>query len=468
MRKSSTESFLEYKTRVMDSKSATFCGAKWHGATIWLGHGQTTSCHLPSPHDIPIEELKENPSAIHNTSHKKKMRKMMLNGEQPSECYKCWDVEAKGVDKISERVFKTLMYEETDLDAIPLRKWSDNVLLRTLEVSVDRACNLACSYCGPTFSTTWVKDIKDNGPYENIQSDKREHYTHTSDWAANVTKRGEDNPYIQAFWKWWEEDGGLADTLDGIRVTGGEPIMRPSVWKLLDWFKNNPERGKRMRFAINSNLVPEKEKTFQRLLDAIEYVPGFEMFTSCEAFGIQADYIRDGMNYEVWLNNVKRLLEQSKVNKLGIMMTINALSLDSITDFMDDILELREEYSGSSILLSLNPVYNPEFQSISTLPTNIIKYYNDKLIVWHEKRKEDLLDQEGIHVTRIIDHLDKAIRIPHSEEVLKKRQGDFKSFYTQYDKRRGKDLRTTFSPILSEWYDSLTPTRVFKIETSNG
>ena len=66
MRKSSTESFLEYKTRVMDSKSATFCGAKWHGATIWLGHGQTTSCHLPSPHDIPIEELKENPSAIHN------------------------------------------------------------------------------------------------------------------------------------------------------------------------------------------------------------------------------------------------------------------------------------------------------------------------------------------------------------------------------------------------------------------
>ena len=116
----------------------------------------------------------------------------------------------------------------------------------------------------------------------------------------------EHNPYIEAFWKWWEEDGGLADTLDGIRVTGGEPIMHPSVWKLLDWFKNNPERGKRMRFAINSNLVPEKEKTFQRLLDAIEYVPGFEMFTSCEAFGIQADYIRDGMNYEVWLNNVKR------------------------------------------------------------------------------------------------------------------------------------------------------------------
>ena len=455
MRKSASETFLEYKTRVMDSKSSTFCGAKWHGATIWLGHGQTTSCHLPSPHDISIEELENNPSAIHNTSHKKEMRRMMLLGEQPSECYKCWDVEDKGPDKISERVFKTLMYEETDLDAIPLRKWNDNTFLRTLEVSFDRACNFACSYCGPTFSTTWVKDIKVNGPYENIQSDKREHYVNTADWAASIAKRDEDNPYIQAFWKWWEEDGGLADTLDGIRVTGGEPIMHPSVWKLFDWFKNNPERGKSMRFAINSNLVPEKEKTFQRLLDAIEYVPGFEMFTSCEARGTQADYIRDGMNYEVWLNNVRRLLEQSKVNKLGIMMTINALSLDSITKFMDDILELRAEYNNSSILLSLNLVYHPEFQSISTLPGYIIKHYNDKLRAWHEKRKEDLLDQEDVHVTRLIDHLDKAIREPHSDEVLRKRQSDFKSFYTQYDKRRDKDLRTTFSPILSEWYDSL-------------
>ena len=51
------ESFKDYKTRVMDSKSASFCGAKWYNATIWLGHGQTTSCHLPASHAIPLEEL---------------------------------------------------------------------------------------------------------------------------------------------------------------------------------------------------------------------------------------------------------------------------------------------------------------------------------------------------------------------------------------------------------------------------
>ena len=159
---------------------------------------------------------------------------------------------------------------------------------------------------------------------------------------VRISTKEEDNPYIQAFWEWWEEEGGLVDTLDGIRVTGGEPIMHPRVWKLFDWFKNNPERGRNMRFAVNSNLIPEKEKTFQKLLDMVEYVPNFEMFTSCEATGVQADYIRDGMNYEVWLNNVKRLLDQPKVNRTVIMMTINALCLGSITDFMDDMLELRK------------------------------------------------------------------------------------------------------------------------------
>ena len=454
------ETLHEYKARVIDSKSASFCGAKWHGATIWLGHGQTVSCHLPASHDIPLEELKSNPSTIHNTPHKKQMRKMMLEGVRPPECYKCWNVEDRG--QLSERVFKTSMYKEADLDAIPLTKWDDDTFLRHLEVSFDRACNFACSYCGPTFSTKWVKDIKDNGPYENLKSDNREHFTNTAPWAESIAKRDEDNPYIQAFWEWWEEEGGLVDTLEGIRVTGGEPIMHPDVWKLFDWFKNNPERGKNMKFGINSNLIPEKEKTFQRLLDIVEYVPNFEMFTSCEATGAQANYIRDGMDYEVWINNVKRLLDQPKVNKFCIMMTINALCLGSITDFMDDMLALREIYGKErSPFLSLNPVYNPEFQSISTLPTYIIKHYNDKLKMWYKERKEDLTSSEDVNVSRVIKHMDKAINNPHPEEVLKKRQNDFKSFYTQYDERRNKDFRTTFDPIIVDWYDTLTVEKVY-------
>ena len=466
-RKPDTESFLDYRTRIMDPKSSSFCGAKWHNATIWLGHGQTVSCHLPASHDINVEELKDNPTAIHNTSHKKKMRKMMLEGERPPECYKCWAVEDEGHDRISERVLKTRMFTDEDLDEIPLKKWDDDTFLRTLEISFDKACNFACSYCNPSFSSTWVKDIKDNGPYEHIISDEREHFANAAEWTVSAGRTDEENPYISAFWEWWEAEGGLADTLEGIRITGGEPIMHPSVWKLFDWFKNNPERGKNMRFAINSNLVPDKEKTFQRLLDVIDYVPQFEMFTSCEATGIQAEYIRDGIDYDKWLSNCKRLLEQPKLNRMYIMMTINALCLCSITDFMDDMLDIRVSNAVGPIL-SLNPVYNPEFQSLSTFPTYILEHYHEKLKAWYDRRGSELVDVEEVHVTRLISLLEKTIRNPHPEELLKKRQGDFKSFYMQYDKRRGKDFVSTFDPIVVDWYNGLTPTRVFNIEANNG
>ncbi len=62
---------LEFKQKKLDTKSASFCAAKWYNATIWLGSGMTTSCHHPLPHKIDLEEIKKNPSAIHNTRQKR-------------------------------------------------------------------------------------------------------------------------------------------------------------------------------------------------------------------------------------------------------------------------------------------------------------------------------------------------------------------------------------------------------------
>ena len=71
------ESFAQYKARLIDPISDSYCAAKWLNATIWLGNGQTTSCHHPLGHQIDAAELLTNPSAIHNTPHKKYMRKLM-------------------------------------------------------------------------------------------------------------------------------------------------------------------------------------------------------------------------------------------------------------------------------------------------------------------------------------------------------------------------------------------------------
>ena len=154
------ENFEDFKKRMIDPISDSYCSAKWYNATIWLGHGQTTSCHHPPGHYIDPKELVDNPSAIHNTQHKKKMRKMMLEGERPNECEYCWKVEDIGRNNISDRTYKTEIFKDEDIIASSKMDWQEDVMLKTLEISFDRTCNFACSYCSPGFSTTWVKDIK--------------------------------------------------------------------------------------------------------------------------------------------------------------------------------------------------------------------------------------------------------------------------------------------------------------------
>ena len=66
------------------------------------------------------------------------------------------------------------------------------------------------------------------------------------------------------------------------------------------------------------------------------------LYTSCEATGAQAEYIRDGLDYEQWLRNTKRMLVEGNSNGVNIMMTINSLCLFSITDFLDEVYKLKE------------------------------------------------------------------------------------------------------------------------------
>ena len=466
--KKHTESFADYKKRLIDPISDSYCAAKWLNATIWLGNGQTTSCHHPLGHQIDAGELEANPSAIHNTPHKKLMRKMMQEGTRPQECEYCWKIEDLGRNSISDRVYKTAVFEESDIIKTATADWQENTMLKTLEISFDRTCNFACSYCNPSFSTTWVKDINKFGPYRNINGDARSHFINKADHARPLPD--DVNPYTQAFWKWWEQEDGLADNLEEIRITGGEPLMAPGVWKLFEWFKNNQERvknrkdGKVMRYAINSNLVP-KDDIMDRLIELSHFVPHLEVYTSAESLGKHSEYIRDGFVWDKWLQNLTRLHTEGNIKKTHIMMTINSLCLASIVEFMNEVLAFKRRHNTHYPTMSLNILRFPSFQSCSMLPMDIRQKYSEKLQKWlnlqiHlDERTTDgmpiLMSIEREQTQRLIDYLD-VIKTPHKNvKDPEQNMRDFKQFYSQYDIRRAKNFRETFPPEFVEWYDSI-------------
>lgn len=444
------ETDLEYKRRVIDIKSASFCGAKWYNATIWLGSGMTTSCHHPLPHKVEVADVEANPKALHNTPKKKQERTMMQQGERPAGCEYCWKIEDIGRDNISDRVYKTVLYSDKDLEDAYHTPADQDVDLQTLEIAFDRTCQFACSYCNPAFSSTWVRDIKQHGPYTGLVSDGRNHFTHAHD-SSQLYTLNDRNPYVDAFFAWWDSD--LHRTLQELRITGGEPLMSGYTWKLLDWFKEN--RGKSTtRLAINSNLGMST-KDVVKLLDRAQGVT-LDIYTSNESLNEDAEYIRDGLDWSQWMTNMHMLAGSGRLRGLHVMCTINALCLETLPDFLDLMLKFKQQYGRDFPTFTLNILRFPSFQSPLVLPDDIRTRYKNNLQQWYtDNHSNELLHQMEINqVQRLIDYLD-VVKTPHSDTFDRASlYNDFKKFHEQYDQRRGKDFRKTF-PALADWYDTL-------------
>jgi hypothetical protein len=280
-----------------------------------------------------------------------------------------------------------------------------------------------------------------------LVSDGRNHFTHTHD-SSQLYSFNETNPYVEAFFQWWETD--LHRSLQELRITGGEPFMSGHTWKLIEWFKTNQGRS-RTRLAINSNLGAEID--IDRLINSVQGL-AVEIYTSQEATGSAAEYIRDGLDYPAWQANVIRLLDAGIT--VHCMCTINALCLETLPDHLNYLVSLKKKYGKEKINFTLNILRFPSFQSALVLPDNLRTQFRDQLVEFlvQHRGQTYLHEHEVNHTQRLIDYLD-VVKTPHSEAFeLPKLLNDFSKFYFQYDQRRNKNFGATFSK-LKAWYDNL-------------
>jgi len=280
-----------------------------------------------------------------------------------------------------------------------------------------------------------------------LVSDGRNHFTHTHD-SSQLYSFNETNPYVEAFFQWWETD--LHRTLQELRITGGEPFMSGHTWKLIDWFKTNQGRSQ-TRLAINSNLGAEID--IDRLINSVQGL-AVEIYTSQEATGSAAEYIRDGLDYAAWQANVTRLLDAGIT--VHCMCTINALCLETLSDHLNYLVGLKKKYSKEKVNFTLNILRFPSFQSALVLPDDLRTQFRNQLIEFLAQHTDYnyMHEHEINHTQRLIDYL-AVVKTPHSEAFdMPKLLNDFREFYTQYDQRRNKHFAQTF-PALKEWYDHL-------------
>jgi hypothetical protein len=437
------------------------CLAKWTQVTMQLQSGHNHSCHHPATHKISETEIARNPSALHNTKHKKLRRKEMLDGIRPSECDYCWNVEDNS-DRFSDRIFKS--GEEWSWDykeEIFNLDWRADYNPKYVEVSFSNACNFKCTYCGPSFSSKWVEEIDKYGGYPTTDN-----FNDTT-WMKKENKfpikHSEYNPYVEAFWKWWPD---LYRDLHTFRITGGEPLMSKDTWDILDFIINEPNPNKELKLAINSNLgVPDK--LIDKLIEKIQKIEDggkvkeFIIFTSTDTWGEQAEYIRTGVEFNKVWDNVNKILESCPRIIVTFMSTYNALSVFNYSKLINEVYNLKKTYGSndrywnSATFLDTSYLRWPSHQTVRVLPyqfsKNILDQFNMMLYQSTPSFDWSHIGYSDIEQQKIMRIYDWMISPQDSFEQMKNRYNFYK-YFSEHDIRRGTNFVKTF-PELEEFYN---------------
>ena len=449
----------EMKTtqQLLASVSPSFCLAKWLQVTIHLQNGQTHSCHHPSAHTIPLNELKNNPSALHNTKFKKNARKLMLKGERPPECEYCWKIEDASKDNYSDRHLKSNeVWAKPYFEQVKNLPWDGNINPNYMEVSFSNLCNFKCSYCSPHISSKWMEEVKKFGPYLSETSKYN-----NLDWIEKTGKlpfaNGEKNPYVDAFWDWWPE---ASKKLHMLRLTGGEPLLSQDTFKIFDYLRKNPLPE--MEFAINTNLGVSTN-IINRLIEEVKFVTlnrlvkKMVLFTSLDTWGKQAEYIRFGLEINQFWRNVNRITEELPNIELGFMCTFNALSVTNFKPFLEAVIEqkkIRARSGGAPIYLDISYLRHPEHLSVKILSKKFIDQVGALTHAMEELSEIELGSNRGFFEFEInkLKRIYEWTQVAENDSWIARNRKDFYLFHKEYDQRKGTNFLTTF-PEMSEFWE---------------
>jgi organic radical activating enzyme len=505
-----TKEYKDYASEMkekLNSVSKSFCLAKWQQVSLHLPQGLTQSCYHPPAHSIPIESIKIKPSNLHNSEIKINERKQMLIGQRPEGCSYCWKIEDTS-EELSDRHYRSSeWWASPTFEEVINNSYDYDVIPRYVEVNFNQACNFKCMYCSPHLSTSWEEDVKNYGGYllDGMIHNDLDSLEEKGLMPLKIPNK--ENPYVEAFWQWWPE---IYRKLRVFRMTGGEPLMDKNTFRILDYVNDNPHGH--LELSITSNLCPPDQKLFENFIGKIKdlekirtykdkenlnpftgnhwYVDkGFKhfwLYISLDSTGKQAEYIRNGLDYQRLLDNTRKFLRETRYSTISFINTFNILSIPNLKSFLELILNLRKEFGWNNqeefeispvttddekmhgithkkykqqkfqrIFFDIPLLRYPDWFSVQLATPELIDEVRQCLIFMEEHRQDENYGHtfEGFkphEISKLKRNLAVMEQSLNINDLLINRKR-FCQFVEQYDARRSTDFLEVFPTMKDFW-----------------
>jgi len=189
-------------------------------------------------------------------------------------------------------------------------------------------------------------------------------------------------------------------------------------------------------------------------------IRNFKLFTSIDTWGERAEYIRTGLDLEVWESNFHTYLTKT-ANPITFMITFNILAVTSFKSLLEKILEWRKQYGWYSstnehrIRFDTPYLKEPLQYDMNILPkAEFLPYMQEALEFMAANVDNSAVDKftdlEYEKFRRVVTYMETTI---YSDAKINEGRADFYRWFTEYDRRRKTDFVKTF-PELENFYKS--------------
>lgn len=267
----------------------TFCSLPFVGMNVHLNGGLAVCCM--QDHNNVTHHFNQYPDwrdqGLIN------LKNDLISGIKNSRCNRCWELEDQGVVSYRQR-WNNVYAGHPSFD---LQPGGDIELydLKFLHLDFDNFCNLRCIMCHPSVSSSIAAEYLSN---------KDQFLPFYGQMTINQSKWHESLEFENFLTK--------ISNIETLILTGGEPLINPTVIRLLQSLNLN-----KINLIITTNATVVKPEVFELLNSARTTA----ITVSLEGIGDHNNYLRHGSSWKDIDSNINQLVKLTS-NRL-IPITIN-------------------------------------------------------------------------------------------------------------------------------------------------
>lgn len=376
----------------MKTQSKTFCMHPFTGLATREDGAIKICCRSQPISWIQKESLEQ----AWNNETIQLVRKQVLNSERPEVCKPCFDLEDQGVESLRQRHINGVipearinLYPSTPLEEIMPFEFP------TMEIKLNNLCNLKCRMCNPLDSTSWQD-------WKEVESFYEKENNYLVPTIRQLTKT--PGQYIGPFDdtdNWWASFEKLLPYFRRVEFAGGEPLMDPQHYKILDMLK---PYGKNIEIKYATNATTLGIKGGRTIHDYWPYFKSVAVNVSIDGIHDVYNYIRGNSDFAEVERNIKEIQTIPNVSRIVGAFTAQAGNILQAAECIDYFI------NEMNIVFYSHRVSYPNCLSAQVLPQELkelaiqrLESVNSRLFTFNNIQKYPLL--EKITLQQIRDNI---------------------------------------------------------------